>query len=252
MKTGKYMLGLIGYPLGHSWSAAWFNEKFRSGGDVKWSYHLFPLKNILEFPSLIREIPGLTGLNVTIPYKEQIIPLLDELDPTALEIGAVNTLRIARTGGKIHTKGYNTDAGGFLQTLTAGTPDDRALILGTGGASKAVAWALKRKNIPFSFVSRAKTGKSILSYHELTEEVVSGHHLIINATPLGMFPDIEKFPTFPYQFLTGNHFLYDLVYNPAETMFLKKGKEMNTGTRNGMEMLVNQAELAWQFFKENR
>ena len=249
METGKNMLGLIGYPLGHSWSAVWFNEKFRKEGEVNWSYHLFPLTTILELPSLIVSIPELTGLNVTIPYKEQIIPLLDELDPVALEIGAVNTVCITRTGGRIHTKGYNTDAEGFLQTLPAGISAIRALILGTGGASKAVAWGLKLKGIPFSFVSREKTGTGILSYRNLTEEVVSGHHLIINTTPMGMFPTIEQYPPIPYHLLTGNHFLYDLVYNPGETMFLKMGKERHTGTCNGMEMLITQAELAWNIFR---
>ncbi len=249
METGKNMLGLIGYPLGHSWSADWFNEKFRREGEVNWSYHLFPLKNILEFPALIMGIPRLTGLNVTIPFKEEIMPLLDELDPTAMEVGAVNTVCIKRTGGKIHTTGYNTDARGFLQTLPDIVPASRALILGTGGASKAVAWALSVKNIPFSFVSRGNTGEGILSYQDLTEEVVSCHHLIINTTPLGMFPEIGTFPAFPYHLLTGNQFLYDLVYNPGETMFLKKGKERNTGIRNGMEMLISQAELAWDIFR---
>ncbi|MDP1622008.1 MAG: shikimate dehydrogenase [Bacteroidales bacterium] len=244
MDQVKLIFGLIGFPLGHSRSPEWFNEKFRSAGQNEYEYRLFPLARIEEVASLLIKYPELAGLNVTIPYKEKIIPYLDELDETARLIGAVNTIIIIRTKGKILTRGFNTDAPGFLQTLSARIPHSPALILGTGGAARAVAHALTLKNIRFTFVSSINKGPGILSYNDLTREVISHHLLIINATPLGMFPDIERFPPIPYHFLSGDHFLYDLIYNPEETEFIKRGKAMNTKTMNGAQMLINQAELS--------
>jgi shikimate dehydrogenase len=193
--------------------------------------------------------PELTGLNVTIPYKEKIIPFLDELDDAARLIGAVNTIRIVRENGKIQTKGFNTDAPGFLQTLDSINPSGPALILGTGGGAKAVAHALKTASIPFNFVSQKKSKTGVLGYADLTFEVISKNLFIINTTPLGMFPDTGTFPPIPYQHLTGRHFLYDLIYNPSETEFLKRGKAMKTKTVNGLQMLINQADLAWDIFE---
>ncbi|MEI7662820.1 MAG: shikimate dehydrogenase [Bacteroidota bacterium] len=248
MEKVKAVLGLIGFPLGHSWSAKWFNEKFKKEGDVTSSYHLFPLKDITGFPAFIQSNPLLTGLNVTIPYKEKIIPYLDELDDSAASIGAVNTIRIERVSGKIHTTGFNTDGGGFLQTLTDQMIPNRALILGTGGASRAVAWALQEKGVPYSFVSREKQGSGILSYQELTPEIISAHHFIVNTTPLGTYPGITTSPPIPYHLLSGNHFLYDLVYNPGETIFIKSGKARKCNTMNGLQMLLNQAALSYNIF----
>ena len=245
------LLGLIGFPLSHSWSPGWFNEQFRLAGDQKKEYRLFPLSNIDEFPRLIAAYPELTGLNVTIPYKEKIIPYLDELDETARLIGAVNTIRITRKNGTILTKGFNTDAPGFLQTLTDRVLQHKALILGTGGGAKAVAYSLQKKNIPFTFVSRKKVGSGIISYPDLTFNGIREHLLIINTTPLGMYPDTDQFPPIPFHYLSENHYLYDLIYNPEESEFIKKGKAMNAQAMNGLQMLINQAVLALRIFNEN-
>jgi len=242
------LLGLIGFPLDHSWSATYFNEKFRKDGHPDKEYRLFPLTSPDEFPALLESYPDLTGLNVTIPFKEKIIPYLDDLDETARQIGAVNTIRIQREKGNIRTTGFNTDAAGFLRTLDQ-VPAWNALILGTGGASKAVAYALKSKNIQFSFVSRKSNGPGIISYDKLTIEVMHYNKLIINTTPVGMYPNQDQIPPIPYDYLTGDHFLYDLIYNPEETGFIKQGKLRNTRTMNGMQMLINQAELAYQIFE---
>jgi len=242
------LLGLIGFPLDHSWSATYFNEKFRKEGRPDKEYRIFPLSTPDEFPALLKSHPDLTGLNVTIPFKEKIIPYLSDLDETARQIGAVNTIRIVREKGSIRTTGFNTDAAGFLMTLDL-LPVGNALILGTGGASKAVAFALKSKNIKFSFVSRKSNGPGIISYNELTVEVMRYNKLIINTTPVGMYPDQDQIPSIPYGYLTGDHFLYDLIYNPEETGFIKQGKLRNARTMNGMQMLINQAELAYQIFE---
>ena len=242
------LFGLIGFPLGHSWSAAWFTEKFREEGGSDKSYQLFPLKDIREFPDLLQLHPGLNGLNVTIPYKEKIIPYLDELDETARSVGAVNTIRINRNNGRILTKGFNTDAPGFLQTITNQIPRCPALIIGTGGAAKAVAFALDKKNIAFTYISRGKQGSRIISYQDLSPEIISHNRLIINATPIGMYPDTDDFPPIPYHLLSSGHYLYDLIYNPPETQFIKRGKAMKAQTMNGMQMLINQAELSYKIF----
>jgi shikimate dehydrogenase len=244
----KLLYGLIGFPLDHSRSAAYFNDKFRSAGDYHKEYRLFPLKDIREFPGLLRSHPELVGLNVTIPYKELVIPFLTHLDETARAIGAVNAIRIDREGSTIVTTGFNTDAPGFLKSLTPEMPAGPALILGTGGASRAVSYALNLRNTNFLLVSRNRTGSGIISYTDLSVPVISGHKLIINTTPLGMYPETGGFPPIPYHSLTPDHFLYDLVYNPEETEFLKKGKAMNARTMNGMEMLINQAELSARIF----
>ncbi len=242
------LFGLIGFPLGHSWSAAWFTEKFREEGCSNRSYHLFPLKDISEFPELLQSHPGLKGLNVTIPYKEKIIPYLDELDETARSVGAVNTIQINHNNGRILTKGFNTDAPGFLQTITDPIPRGPALILGTGGAAKAVAYVLEEINIAFTFVSRGKQGSRIIAYQDISPEIISHNRLIINATPIGMFPDTNNFPPIPYHLLSSQHYLYDLIYNPSETQFMKRGKAMKALTMNGMQMLINQAELSYKIF----
>jgi shikimate dehydrogenase len=242
------LFGLIGFPLGHSWSAIYFNKKFSLEGDSGKEYRLFPLRSIEEFPKLLSDYPELTGLNVTIPYKEIIIPYLDELDEIARSVGAVNTIKIIRKNGKIMTKGFNTDSPGFLLTLGEQVPKGPALILGTGGGAKAVAHALKMKNIRFQFVSRKPEGPCTISYKDLTFDLVNDHLLIINATPSGMYPDVDKFPPIPYQYLSEKHYLYDLVYNPEETEFIKKGKAMKTQTLNGRQMLINQAEFSYKIF----
>lgn len=242
--------GLIGYPLSHSFSRGYFTEKFhRLGLSDTYVYHNFPLPSIEEFPALIQSRPELLGLNVTIPYKRSVIPFLDELDAAAAEIGAVNTIHVK--GGRL--KGYNTDVVGFGQSLDAflarsGGPVKVALVLGTGGAAAAVAWALRRREIPYRLVSR-KAGKDRWTYPDLTPERLARHELIINTTPLGMAPRESTRPELPYHALGPQHRLYDLVYNPAETLFLRHGRLQGAATINGLEMLHGQAEAAWAIWQ---
>ena len=251
MDQKKRLLGLIGFPLGHSWSPVWFNNKFAREGITNLEYRLFPLSKIEEFPFLLRNEQELIGVNVTIPYKEKIINYLDELDETARLIGAVNTIKVERKNGKILTKGYNTDAPGFLQTLPDRMAANMALIIGTGGGAKSVAHVLTGKNIPFLFVSRINKGPGIISFDDLTAELIRNHLLIINTTPLGMFPESDKFPPIPYHYLSADHFLYDLIYNPEVTEFMKRGQKMAAQITNGIQMLINQAELSYQIFMDN-
>lgn len=240
-------LGLIGFPLAHSGSPEWFRGKFLQHG-IEGLYTLFPLTDISEFPDLLQREPALNGLNVTIPYKEAIIPYLDSLDPAAREIGAVNTVSIIRHQGKIFTRGFNTDVYGFDVTLPALAPETRAMVLGTGGASKAVACVLEKRKIQFTFVTRNISKKAILGYSQLNKKHFSDHQLIINTTPLGMFPDVDSLPPIPYHYLTQGHLLYDLVYNPLETRFLEEGRFRGCRTINGLQMLHQQAEKAFEIF----
>jgi shikimate dehydrogenase len=248
--------GLIGYPLSHSFSKAYFTEKFEKESRIDCEYELYPLGAIEQLPQLIKDNPELCGLNVTIPYKEQVIPFLDELDETAKIVGAVNCIKISASGLRPpFLKGYNTDVYGFRQSIKPflETQHERALILGTGGASKAVHHVLKEIGIDCYFVTRdkssAKSDKAF-SYDELNEYIMNAFKLIINTTPLGMFPDINTAPEIPYQYIASPHLLYDLVYNPAETEFLKKGKAQGASVVNGMSMLKQQAEEAWRIWNK--
>ena len=238
--------GLIGFPLTHSFSRKYFTQKFQEEHISDAVYELFELPELQKLPELILQNPELKGLSVTIPHKQNVIPLLDELDETAAKIGAVNTIKIS--GGKL--KGYNTDVIGFRESLKNFLPQNftsKALILGTGGAAQAVKAALNELQIPFQSVSRnADSGD--LTYEELTAEIIEKHQLIINTTPLGTYPEIEICPPIPYGFLTPDHFLFDLVYNPEETLFMKNGRGKGAKTKNGYEMLVLQAEAAWQIW----
>lgn len=239
------MYGIIGNPLAHSWSPAFFAKKFVQFG-IDEQYERFPLTQISEFPDLLRNIPQLKGLNVTIPFKEKVLDYLDEIDPEAAAIGAVNCIKI--TEGK--TKGFNTDIIGLEKTFAHWLPhsfSEEALILGTGGASKAVAAVLAKRAIPFQFVSR-KPAPENLYYQQLSDRVIAEHKLIINTTPLGMFPNIKATPDLPYEALSQNHFLLDLIYNPAETIFLQYGKKQGAHIKNGEEMLIEQAEASWQIW----
>ena len=237
--------GLIGYPLSHSFSKGYFAEKFAKENIVDCKYDVFPLEKIEDFVELCNDKKNLIGLNVTIPYKEKTIPFLDELDETAANIGAVNTIKFSN-GKKI---GYNSDAYGFEMSLKPllKSHHTQALILGTGGASKAVEYVLKKLGIAFQYVSRTKNDKAI-SYEELNESIIQHSKLIINTTPIGMYPNIDTAPDIPYNVLTEKHLLYDLVYNPEETLFLKKGKEKGAQTKNGLEMLYLQAERSWEIW----
>lgn len=244
------MFGLIGYPLGHSFSKDFFTKKFLREQIIDEEYKNFPIKDILEFPSVVEENPNLKGLNVTIPYKEKIIPFLHQIDPVASEIGAVNTIRFYLEGNKRLMIGYNTDSYGFNRSLDEILPNglniNSALILGTGGASKAIAYSLKKRDIPFLFVSRG--ANSSLNYSGLSPEIIRNNQLIINTTPVGMYPNVNEFPDIPYEFLTSSHILFDLVYNPYLTQFLAKGQEQGATICNGLKMLEYQALKSWEIW----
>lgn len=239
--------GLIGYPLGHSFSKRFFTDKFQSEG-IEAAYETYPLENIELFPSLIQDIE-LSGLNVTIPYKEQVIPFLDEMDDAAAEIGAVNVIKFIRSNDRLTLKGYNSDAAGFEQSLTPYLQPHhtKALILGTGGASKAIRYVLNKLGIQTQYVSRTAS-ESKISYNQLSNELMDEYKLIVNASPLGTFPNVDTCPDIPYEFLTEKHLLFDVVYNPAETLFMKKGKEKGATVINGEPMLIGQALVAWSIW----
>lgn len=248
MDFQEKLFGLIGFPLTHSFSKKYFTEKFTKENILHSRYELFPIKNISEINKIISDNPDLKGLNVTIPYKETVIPFLDELDETAKAVGAVNAIKILKKdNNKPLLKGYNTDIYGFKQSIKPFLEinHEKALILGTGGASKAVAWVLNQMGITCNFVSRNPHKPNELNYTDLNEWIINSHLLIINTTPLGTYPNIGEFPPIPYEFLSENHFLYDLTYNPAETTFLKKGKKYGAQGINGQSMLELQAEKAW-------
>ncbi len=237
--------GLIGHPLKHSYSKDFFTGKFEYEG-LDCRYQNFDLKTIEELHEVLERYPDLYGFNVTIPYKEAIIPLLDEIDTVAKEVGAVNVVKI--TDGKL--KGYNTDVYGFtllLERALKSREIGHALVLGTGGASKAVRYVLKQKGIPFATVSRSAE-KGDHTYDTLTDDILRQSHLIINATPLGMFPQIDNFPDLHYQALSKNHILIDLIYNPKETAFMELGKTWGAKVYNGMQMFEEQAKQTWEIF----
>lgn len=240
--------GLIGYPLGHSFSKNYFNEKFHSEG-IDAEYVNFEIPSIKELPSVIMENPDLVGLNVTIPYKEQVISYLDKLDDDAAAIGAVNVIKIVNQKGKIKLIGYNSDVLGFTQSIEPLLEPQhaKALILGTGGASKAVNRGLKKLGLETKFVSRTPR-EGILSYEQLTPEIMNEYKVIVNCTPVGMYPHANLYPAIPYECLTPNHLLYDLLYNPDTTLFMKKGADMGAVTKNGLEMLLLQAFGAWEMW----
>lgn len=245
------LYGLIGYPLGHSYSPAYFARKFADEKLTGHEYRLFPLKNIEELTSLLQSYPQLKGFNVTIPYKKSILPYLHRLTPEAQAIGAVNTVAVIRKGDEIQLHGHNTDAPAFRATLQKLLDAQRpqALILGTGGAAQAVIYSLRQLGIEPWVVSREKKDSGTLTYDELTPEIVSKCKLIVQCTPLGMFPHVDTCPPLPYEAITPEHILYDLIYNPEETLFLKKGKDKGAITINGLEMLHLQAEISWQFWQ---
>jgi shikimate dehydrogenase len=243
--------GLIGYPLGHSFSKKYFAEKFEKEEIIDCVYENYPLENVESLLRLITDNIELVGLNVTIPYKEKVVQFLDEIDKDAEEIGAVNTIKISRSSeGSISLKGFNTDVYGFSRPLGAvlQTHHKKALILGTGGAAKAVAWVLSNYNIDFQFVSRRAKTSEYISYSDLSKRDILEHTIIINTSPVGMYPEIDAKPNIDYSGLTENHILYDLVYNPEETLFLKEGVRKKAITINGLPMLYLQAEKAWEIW----
>lgn len=240
--------GLIGYPLGHSFSVGYFNEKF-SNEHINAKYINFEIPSIEDFAEVIESNPELRGLNVTIPYKEQVIPYLDSLSPEANAIGAVNVIRITRKGDKTHLKGFNSDVIGFTRSIEPllERHHKKALILGTGGASKAVDYGLRSLGIETKFVSRTKR-PGFFTYEEITPEIIKDYNIIVNCTPLGMYPNTDVCPTLPYEAMDSHNLLYDLLYNPYETLFMQKGKEYGAITKNGLEMLLLQAFASWDFW----
>ncbi len=242
------IFGLIGATVSHSFSKSYFDEKFFRDGLRDHHYELFPLTKIQEFEALLENTKGLSGLNVTLPYKEQIISYLDEVDAAAKKIGAVNVIKVE--DGKL--KGYNTDSDAFYETLEKWLPKDRsvkALVLGSGGSSKAVRQALVKLNIDHQTVSRKKSNDT-LCYEDFAADksILKESHLVINTTPLGMFPQTDLFPAIPYECLTKDHYVYDLIYNPARTLFLQKAEMRGATIKNGLEMLHVQAEKSWQIW----
>ncbi len=238
--------GLIGYPLGHSFSKKYFTDKFVKNNISGCEYELYPLEDVKQLPQLLADNPKLEGLNVTIPHKEAVIPFLDKLSDEAAQIGAVNCIRI-ENGLKT---GYNTDAFGFHQSIKPFLEPhhSRALILGTGGASKAVAYILGKIGIDYLFVSREAKGSNQISYEQLNELALRYHKFIINTTPLGTYPNMDQCPAIPYEFITAEHFLVDLVYNPEKTLFMQKGEEKGAMILNGYPMLQQQAEKSWEIW----
>jgi len=250
--------GLIGYPLGHSFSKRFFEEKFAREGIADARYDLFPLSDIRELPELLQAHPDLCGLNVTIPYKQAVIPCLHDLDETARAAGAVNVVCIR--GGQM--KGYNSDVIGFEKSLqnwpalafrleeARATEALNALILGTGGAAGAVAYVLKKMQIKYVFVSRRPGGGNQISYEALNTFSADDFDLIVNATPLGTYPDVDACPPVPFNILDERHLVYDLVYNPAETVLLRRAGTSGASVKNGLEMLQLQAEAAWNIWQK--
>ncbi len=242
--------GLIGYPLHHSFSQGYFNEKFRSE-KIDAEYINFEIPAIKEFPGIIKNNPNLKGLNVTIPYKEQVIQYLDELSDNAKAIGAVNVIKFVRnkSGKKLKLVGYNSDVIGFQESLEPLLEEHHrsAMILGTGGASKAVKRGLDNLGLTSQFVSRERAA-NVISYEDITPEIMEKYTVIVNCTPVGMYPNINECPDIPYELLTPKHLLYDLLYNPDEPLLLKKGKEQGAKVKNGLEMLLLQAFASWEFW----
>ena len=244
------VFGLLGKDIEYSFSRGYFTEKFKKLDLQKCRYVNFDLQKIEDFTAVIKEGgDSLGGINVTIPYKEEVMKYLDQLDETAKAIGAVNTIKFTKRG---NLKGYNSDVVGFEKSIfpLIKKHHKRALILGTGGASKAIAYALKKNDIKFKFVSRNPEGKKEISYQDLTEEIMEKYQIIINSSPVGTSPNTDRCPDIPYQFITEKHLLYDLIYNPEVTTFLAKGKAQGATIKNGYEMLQLQAEESWRIWNK--
>lgn len=240
--------GLIGYPLGHSFSISYFNQKFTDEG-INAKYMNFEIPNIEDLIEVIDSNPELKGLNVTIPYKEKVMEYLDSISPEARAIGAVNVIRVTHQGNDIQLKGFNSDVIGFTQSIEPMLEPHhkKALILGTGGASKAVNYGLKSLGLETVYVSRYRRPETIC-YEDITPDVIHEYNVIVNCTPVGMFPRTEECPKLPYEALDETNILYDLIYNPDETLFMRRGGEHGASVKNGLEMLLLQAFASWEFW----
>ena len=243
--------GLIGYPLGHSFSISYFNQKFQDEG-IDAIYENYEIPSIDALEEVIGSNPNLRGLNVTIPYKEKVMPFLDNISPEARAIGAVNVIRVSHDGNNVTLKGYNSDVIGFTKSIEPMLDKKwhkKALILGTGGASKAIDFGLRHLGLETVFVSRYERPGTI-QYKSITPEVVQEYNVIVNCTPLGMYPKTEVCPDLPYEAMDSHTILYDLIYNPDETLFMKRGAQYGAETKNGLEMLLLQAFASWEFWHE--
>ena len=245
--------GLIGYPLGHSFSISYFNEKFENE-NIDAQYINFEIPTIEALPEVLASNPELKGLNVTIPYKEKVISFLDSVSPEARAIGAVNVIRVTHKGNDIILKGFNSDVIGFTKSIEPMLEKKwhrKALILGTGGASKAIDYGLKALGLETVFVSRYERPGTI-QYGNITPEVVKEYNVIVNCTPVGMYPHSEECPQLPYEAMDSHTILYDLIYNPDETMFMRRGAQYGANVKNGLEMLLLQAFASWEFWNEGK
>jgi shikimate dehydrogenase len=244
--------GLTGYPLGHSFSKQYFAEKFRNENIADCVYDNYPLENISLLPDLVIREPLLLGLNVTIPHKKAVIPFLNKISDLAAEVGAVNVLKIKRISSGVVLSGFNTDVPGFTEALMKYFRSDvkKAIVLGTGGSSGAVCYSLNKLGFDLIRVSRNKD-EDIIAYKDLSREILLGASLIVNTTPLGMYPDVDACPEIDYSLLDSRHMLFDLVYNPEVTLFLKRGKDRGCTVLNGLEMLKIQAEKSWKIWNDD-
>jgi len=243
--------GLIGYPLGHSFSISYFNQKFSDEG-IDARYENFEIPSIDQLQEILDTTPNLKGLNVTIPYKERVMEYLDSVTPEAQVIGAVNVIRVSHEGKNVRLKGYNSDVIGFTQSIEPMLDKKwhkKALILGTGGASKAINYGLKSLGLETVYVSRYQRPHTV-QYENITPEVVREYNVIVNCTPVGMYPHTEECPPLPYEAMNQHTILYDLIYNPDETLFMKRGREQGADVKNGLEMLLLQAFASWEFWHE--
>ena len=243
--------GLIGYPLGHSFSISYFNQRFKDEG-IDAVYENYEIPDIDALTEVLDSNPELKGLNVTIPYKEKVIPFLDSISPEARAIGAVNVIRVTHRGSKIELKGFNSDVIGFTKSIEPMLDKkwhQKALILGTGGASKAIDYGLKSLGLETVFVSRYERPNTI-QYKNITPEVVKEYNVIVNCTPVGMYPKTDECPDLPYEAMDSHTILYDLIYNPDETLFMQRGAQYGADVKNGLEMLLLQAFASWEFWHE--
>ena len=242
--------GIIGYPLGHSFSPGYFNEKFQNEG-IDAVYEKYELPVITDIQAIIDYTQGLCGFNVTIPYKEKVMSYLDNVSPEARAIGAVNVVKVTEKDGKKHLEGYNSDLIGFTRSIQPllEAHHKKALVLGTGGASKAITYGLHQLGIETVLVSRHQKDGTI-QYGQINKEIMEEYTIIVNCTPCGMAPHFDECPAIPYCHITPKHLLFDLIYNPDETLFLKNGREQGAVTKNGLEMLLLQAEGAWEIWNK--
>lgn len=241
--------GLIGYPLGHSFSRKYFTEKF-AHDNIDAEYLNFEIESVSGLRDIIEKHASLRGLNVTIPHKQSVIPMLDNLDSTAAEIGAVNVIKISRTGtGEILLKGYNTDVTGFKESISPmlKTWNDKALILGTGGVSKAINYALKSMGLKTLFVSRTPR-EGVITYKDLNRNILDDYTVVVNASPVGMYPHVDEAPDIPYEYLSKRHVIFDTIYNPQTTKLMEYSARKGAKVKSGMEMLIGQAEAAWRIW----